>query len=237
MLFALKNNVIFKLLAHADGVSQLIFWALIGMSIICWWICIYKWYSLRRKIAQVNAALLALEPMTTLEEVVRLSGTLHKSFSGKLITSGLVAFRRSSKAGIIGQEQELIQLSIGQTLSAMLKREEKYLGIIRLSSETGTLIGLFGTVWGLIHAFNRMSERKVADIATVAPGIAEALIVTLAGLFVAIPALVMYYVVTQKIQILEERLSGIADRLIVLFALKSVQAASELYETSVSLKP
>jgi len=73
-------------------------------------------------------------------------------------------------------------------------------------------LGLFGTVWGLVHAFIRISEKQSADITTVAPGIAEALITTLAGLLVAIPALVMYHYLMSEIRTIERQLFILADK-------------------------
>ena len=58
----------------------------------------------------------------------------------------------------------------------------------------------FGTVWGLIHAFMGIAQQKSADISAVAPGIAEALITTLGGLIIAIPALVMFNYLTSEVR-------------------------------------
>jgi biopolymer transport protein TolQ len=81
-----------------------------------------------------------------------------------------------------------------------------------MSAGVSPLLGLFGTVWGLIHAFVRISEKQSADIATVAPGIAEALITTLAGLMIAIPSLMMFSYLTTQLKSIEHRLIGVADR-------------------------
>jgi biopolymer transport protein ExbB/TolQ len=75
------------------------------------------------------------------------------------------------------------------------------------------LLGLFGTVWGLIHAFIRISEKQAADITVVAPGIAEALITTLAGLIVAIPALIMYNYLIVRVRHIETQMVQLADRI------------------------
>ena len=66
-------------------------------------------------------------------------------------------------------------------------------------------------ITGLIHSFMDISQKQAADISTVAPGIAEALITTLGGLLVAIPATVMYYYLKGQIHQLEERLYSMAD--------------------------
>ena len=74
------------------------------------------------------------------------------------------------------------------------------------------MIGLFGTVWGLIHSFVSISALKNADITTVAPGIAEALIVTLAGLIIAIPALVSFHSINTRIRDLEHRMQNLLSK-------------------------
>jgi len=72
-------------------------------------------------------------------------------------------------------------------------------------------LGLLGTVWGLIHAFMNISQQQSADIATVAPGIAEALITTLVGLIVAIPALALYHYLLGQVQVVQMRVQSLSD--------------------------
>ncbi|NDD54489.1 hypothetical protein EBZ39_11550, partial [bacterium] len=67
-------------------------------------------------------------------------------------------------------------------------------------------------IWGLIHAFIDISQEKSADIATVAPGMAEALIVTLAGLIVAIPAMLAYYYFANQLKRYEFQLAELGDK-------------------------
>ena len=95
----------------------------------------------------------------------------------------------------------------------MLMHNEEYIAILSSSAAVAPLLGLFGTVWGLVHSFMRISETQVADIATIAPGIAEALITTLAGLIVAIPALIMFNYLHTKTRALEHGLISLADRM------------------------
>ena len=92
----------------------------------------------------------------------------------------------------INCHNELPAKKVAINVDAIVVHEESYLPFLSTSAAVAPLLGLFGTVWGLIHAFMRISEKQVADITTVAPGIAEALVTTLAGLFVAIPALIMF---------------------------------------------
>jgi biopolymer transport protein TolQ len=99
-----------------------------------------------------------------------------------------------------------------QTIDDMLHQEESYLPFISTCGGVATLLGLFGTIWGLVHSFVRISELQSADIATVAPGIAEALITTLVGLMVAIPAVVMFNYLSVQVRDVEQRLVVFANR-------------------------
>jgi biopolymer transport protein TolQ len=104
-------------------------------------------------------------------------------------------------------ESELIR-SVGD----LITRQEEYLPVLSTSAMAAPLVGLFGTIWGLIHAFIDISQEKSADIATVAPGLAEALIVTLGGLAVAIPALISFHYFATKVRSFDHQLNDIGDR-------------------------
>jgi biopolymer transport protein TolQ len=85
------------------------------------------------------------------------------------------------------------------------------LPLLSTAAAASPLLGLFGTVWGLIHAFMAIAEHHSADIAAVAPGIAEALIATLGGLVVAIPALAMYVYLHGRVKLLEQEVVELSD--------------------------
>ena len=105
-----------------------------------------------------------------------------------------------------------MQYHINQTVDTLVSNEESYLPLLSTSAAVAPLLGLFGTVWGLVHAFIRISEKQSADITVVAPGIAEALITTLAGLVVAIPALVMYNYLVVRVRQIEDQIVNLADK-------------------------
>lgn len=78
---------------------------------------------------------------------------------------------------------------------AMLREEErleKHLPFLATVGSTSPYVGLFGTVWGIMHSFRGLANSSQATLATVAPGISEALVATAMGLFAAIPAVVAY---------------------------------------------
>jgi biopolymer transport protein ExbB/TolQ len=83
-------------------------------------------------------------------------------------------------------------------ITAFLKTELKIKSIFSVAAVVSPLLGLLGTIWGIMHVFLNLTHS--ADLTAIAPGIAEALITTLAGLFVAIPGLIAYHIFTYFIK-------------------------------------
>lgn len=120
----------------------------------------------------------------------------------------------STSKSVTNEEIELLESIIQQEISDILEEEESYFTVLYTSAAASPLIGLFGTIWGLIHSFIDIAQEKSADIATVAPGLAEALITTLAGLIVAIPALMAFHYLTRQVHKIEYSLGELGDRFI-----------------------
>lgn len=213
-----SGNYIWQLVSSADTISKLVLLTLVGMSIVCWAIMLYKSALLRMKRAQFEQAQRAMASVTTLHDLLNVGQQLQQTVPGYLLSYGAVVIKnllqteQGQKQKLDAKEFELVQSSLDQALQDIMQQEEEYLPVLATSAAAAPLIGLFGTVWGLIHAFVRIAERQSADITTVAPGIAEALITTLAGLVVAIPALVMYHYLQITIRKNEHKLVAIADR-------------------------
>jgi biopolymer transport protein TolQ len=91
-----------------------------------------------------------------------------------------------------------------------VRRVEKGMSWLATTGSVTPFIGLFGTVWGIIDAFSGLGSAGAASLRAVAPGIAEALVTTAAGLFAAIPAVIFYNHFLQKIRDLAQRLDTFA---------------------------
>jgi biopolymer transport protein TolQ len=91
-----------------------------------------------------------------------------------------------------------------------VRRVEKGMSWLATTAGVTPFIGLFGTVWGIIDAFSGLGTAGGASLRAVAPGIAEALVTTAAGLFAAIPALIAYNYFLQNIRDLAQRLDSFA---------------------------
>lgn len=91
------------------------------------------------------------------------------------------------------------------------ERLERHLSFLASVGSTSPYIGLFGTVWGIMHSFRGLANSTQATLATVAPGISEALIATAMGLFAAIPAVLAYNRFASKVEVLSNRYDTFMD--------------------------
>ncbi len=91
------------------------------------------------------------------------------------------------------------------------ERQEKHLPFLASVGSTSPYIGLFGTVWGIMHSFRGLANATQATLATVAPGISEALIATAMGLFAAIPAVLAYNRFASRVDVMNGRYDTFMD--------------------------
>lgn len=212
------GNSMWRLVMQVDAMSKFVLLSLLFMSIACWSIFFYKLIILRIKKRHMRSVLKKIKTLQTLDEIVAIATAVAGSLPGFFLSKNLTylkvvlqARQAEGKIEITKPELELVQQHMYQTVDEIVEHEESYLSFISTSAAVSPLIGLFGTVWGLVHAFIRISERQSADITTVAPGIAEALLTTLAGLMVAIPALILFNYLRSQIRSLEQQCEALAE--------------------------
>ena len=102
-----------------------------------------------------------------------------------------------------------------RAMRATFQREmdflERHLSFLASTGSVSPYVGLFGTVWGIMHAFRSLANVQQATLAQVAPGIAEALVATAIGLFAAIPAVVAYNRYSYDIERLANRFESFME--------------------------
>jgi len=211
------GNSLWEIVRQVDVITLLILGILLVMSVMCWALALYKIMMIRIKKKQTQHALSLINNIHSWEDIKRSAPQMVDTLSGRIVRHGTSLIQswvenRSVNMNLSEKEFELLHLSVEQEFSTIMHHEEEYLSVISTSAAASPLIGLFGTVWGLIHSFLRISAQQSADIATVAPGIAEALITTLAGLVVAIPALILFHYIQGQIRALEYSLLACADK-------------------------
>ena len=101
-----------------------------------------------------------------------------------------------------------VERSMTSAASEAVGQLERFLGFLASTAAAAPFIGLFGTVWGIMNAFRSIGQIGTANLATVAPGISEALITTAAGLAAAIPAVLSYNYFNNRLRVLGNRLDN-----------------------------
>ncbi|HEX7888320.1 MAG TPA: protein TolQ [Ramlibacter sp.] len=187
---------ILQLVLGASWVVQLVMLLLLLVSITSWAAIFRKLFALRR----VNALNEDFEREfwsgTSLNDLfaaaaqnAKLAGPMERIFASGMREYQKLRERRISDAGhLLDGARRAMRASFQRELDAV----ETHLSFLASVGSVSPYVGLFGTVWGIMHAFTGLGALQQVTLATVAPGIAEALVATALGLFAAIPAVVAY---------------------------------------------
>jgi biopolymer transport protein TolQ len=196
------------LFAEAGWVGKGIVFILMGFSIVSWAMILLKYQFLRRSERESHAFLAAYRKTKNIEDLAKHAESKKYSPLATLFLEGLretEAIIKSLPDGKVTEEERpLISQEVERSLKITTQDEivymERYLAFLGTSGTVGPLLGLFGTVWGIMDAFYGIGLKGAGDIGALAPGLAAALICTVSGLFVAIPAVIAYNYFADKIR-------------------------------------
>ncbi|WP_375691951.1 protein TolQ [Pseudooceanicola sp. LIPI14-2-Ac024] len=193
------------LFARATFTVKLVMLMLIIASFWSWSIIIQKFISYRaarREARKFDRDFWSGEPLDELYEQI---GPDPRGRSQRIFASGMTEWRRSHRDDgiLIAGAQARIDRSMDVAIAKEAEELQRGLPVLATVGSTAPFVGLFGTVWGIMHAFIGIAEQQNTNLAVVAPGIAEALLATGLGLLAAIPAVIFY-----------NKLSTDADRIV-----------------------
>jgi biopolymer transport protein TolQ len=187
---------IWTLIVHASVVVKVVMAILLLVSFMSWMFIFQKFYVIRRAVAQTLKFEREFWGGQDLNALYQ-GAVNHRHSIGSLERIFEAGYREFSK--LRGQrETEASDIVDGarRAMRATFQREmdflERHLAFLASTGSVSPYVGLFGTVWGIMHAFRGLANVQQATLAQVAPGIAEALVATAIGLFAAIPAVVAY---------------------------------------------
>lgn len=187
---------ILNLILNASAVVQIIMLILATVSFISWYYIFSKWFSLMQSKRQTD----------NFENIFWSGGDLNHLYnnavssrgeSGSLARIFEAGFREFTKlrmqrnldpADVISGSKRAMNATFQREIDSL----ESHLAFLASAGSVSPYVGLFGTVWGIMHAFRGLADVGQATLSTVAPGIAEALVATAIGLFAAIPAVLAY---------------------------------------------
>jgi biopolymer transport protein TolQ len=187
---------IFQLVLNASLVVQAVMLLLLVVSVASWAAIFRKLFSLG-KVKKLNEDFeREFWSGTSLNDLFA-AATKHASTGGpmeRIFASGMREYQKLRERRIT--DASSLMDGARRAMRASYQREmdaiETHLSFLASVGSVSPYVGLFGTVWGIMHAFNGLAALAQVTLATVAPGIAEALVATAIGLFAAIPAVVAY---------------------------------------------
>src|SRR5437588_5256914 len=160
-----------------------------------------------------------------IDEAIRVAERNKKSHLAKVVTAGLQEFRAHSEStDIPGEEIEASKRALERAEAIVHAELKRGLGALATIGSTAPFVGLLGTVAGILNAFVGISHQKATGLAAVAGGIAEALVTTAIGLFVAIPAVWMFNYFTNKVEAFDVEMDNSSSELIDYFLKRSGRA-------------
>ncbi|MGH7235320.1 MAG: MotA/TolQ/ExbB proton channel family protein [Nitrospiraceae bacterium] len=196
------------LLGSLGAVSKVVLLILFFFSVISWAIILYKWRAFRLSDQEDQRFLSAYSRARDRDDLRRRARRLAASPSAAVFVGvmdrinpedegsardrGAIGANLEQPGERAGPDRPYLDRVVTLILQGQISKQEAYLHFLATAGNITPFIGLFGTVIGIINAFQEIGKQGTANIAAVAPGVAEALVATAAGLFAAIPAVIAY---------------------------------------------
>ena len=207
---------IYALVANASLLVQVIMALLAAVSIASWVMIFQRWRALDRIQLELNEFEDYFWSGIDLRELHRdLQDDSSLTGIETVFIAGFTEFQRLSEQP--NTDPDSIMQGVQRVMRVEVSREEerleKHLAFLATVGSTSPYVGLFGTVWGIMNSFRSLANMSQATLASVAPGISEALIATAMGLFAAIPAVIGYNRFSARVEVLMKRYEAFADEL------------------------
>ncbi|HEY3696861.1 protein TolQ [Phenylobacterium sp.] len=206
------------LFLRATWVAKLVMLGLTLASVWSWAVIIDKGIRFAKLNREANSFEVRLASGRSMEEIAAEAGDHPVHALPRMLQGALREWRETRARGTPTETQAAFLIQrIDRVLDATIAREsqriEQGLGLLAIVATASPFVGLFGTVWGIMHAFQAIAIQKNTNLAVVAPAIAEALFATAIGLIAAIPAYIAYNKFSTDAGKFSARLEGFADDL------------------------
>ena len=215
------NFDLLQLLLGASGAVRGVLFLLVCMSIIGWYVIGYKWFYLSRAQGESIRFLEAFWGAKRLDEVYQQAETYKRSPIAHMFKAGYVELSKLQKAkeggaagsggGLHDSSLENVERALRRAANSESTHLEGMIPFLATVGSAAPFVGLFGTVVGIIDAFHSIANQGSANLATVAPGIAEALGTTAIGLVAAVPAVMAFNFFQRKIKVLLSEMDSFAQ--------------------------
>ncbi len=200
---------------HADWFMKLLILGLLLASVWCWAIIFDKVFTLKKIKESMKRFEEKFWKTTSLEDFFQNVAKKGKDPLSLIFSTAYQEWRHNQTQ--TGKDDlkfsERLNKSIQITIDKQLEKLETRMIFLASTGSVAPLLGLFGTVWGIMDSFNAIGATQSTNIAAVAPGVAEALFTTAVGLIAAIPAVIGYNKITHDIERVAGRMETFSDEL------------------------
>lgn len=218
-----------SMVRHSNVIVQAVMLFLLLCSAASWAVFLYKSLVFRKTVRNTKNYSASFQKAVTMDNAVDAVSAVSDGPARRMLTAAKQEWDSTLYAVDVPltahQSNRLLQrlvLAMGTAQEQALTRLGNYMGLLATVSSTAPFIGLFGTVWGILDSFERISASTSTSLSVVAPGIAEALLATAVGLFTAIPATMFYNRFAREIGKISGMLDNVAAELIV-FASRDIE--------------
>ena len=189
------HSVTLEILKQATISTWIILGIMAMLSVGLWAVCIQKWFANGARKRSFTKWRQLMGDRPTFQDLLKQSKNMPDTPMGRITRSALSEMEGMSayvSYDSLEHRGELVREAVERTVDQEKEVNERGLVFLAFCSATGPLMGLLGTVWGIMDSFYQIGKQGSGNITVVAPGIAEALLATMGGLLVAIPASVGY---------------------------------------------
>ena len=159
-----------------------------------------------------------------LDEAIKIADRYKKSHLAKVVVAGLQEFQAHNQGDISGETIEASRRALERAEAIVQAEMKRGVSALATIGSTGPFVGLFGTVVGIINAFKGIASEKSTGLGAVAGGISEALVTTAFGLFVAIPAVMMFNYFASRLEAFNVEMGNSSSELLDYFIKRSNRA-------------
>lgn len=224
------NFTVWGMFSQADIIVQIVMLMLVIASFWSWVIIVEKFLKIRRTAEKANAFEETFWSGNSLDDLYERTREMPDHPLALVFIAAMREWQRSiSGRGAILERlgiQDRISMVMRVTINREMGRMERGVGFLATVGSTAPFVGLFGTVWGIMNAFQSIALTSNTSLAVVAPGIAEALLATALGLVAAIPAVVAYNKISTDMGHYTGRLEGFADEFLAILSRQLDERAS-----------
>ena len=213
-----------ELVLTSSGATKFVLLVLVSFSLLSWFLIVLKWWQFRRVRREGNRFFDSLERTSRLEDAYHAVMKLPPSPYGRVLREGVNFFSElrpgalqgtdTASATLTSTQLEALRMMLAKEIGAERDLMARFLPWLATTGSVSPLLGLLGTVLGVMDAFLGIAAGGSGNISAVAPGVAEALITTVVGLAVAIPAVIAYNILVNRLGLFAGELEGFAHEIV-----------------------